>query len=151
MRPGFLLLALASVCAPALAQRAEPAPPAFTLVVARAVSQSDPRPASCGPDGSCDDNLFLGLFDQGRTIAGAPLPRRFHARMLLHTPLISPTTLAMIVERLPDGSLVARRITGFHYLTHKACFDDAREYPVAWQPTGPGITIDKGVVCYRQP
>src|SRR3712207_8201872 len=47
---------------------------------------------------SCDDSMFLGSFDQARVVAGEALPQSFEARIRFHTPLLSPTPLALIVE-----------------------------------------------------
>ena len=149
----FLILLLAAgACRgpspPAREEGTSASPPGFALVVARAVSQSDPRPAPCGPDGSCGDSMYLGAFDQGRTVAGVAVPRRFEARIRFHTPLISPTDLAMIVERAGDGSLTVLRRAGFNDRTNTACFVEPDEQPVDWQPAAQGISTRNNRLCY---
>jgi hypothetical protein len=119
----------------------------YTLVIARTDHQDDPKPAPCGPDGSCGDSLYRARFHDARVIAGGDLPARFDARLKLHTPFISPTTSALIVERLPDGSLLVRRHAGFNGRTGIACFREPKEWPADWAPDVPQVHRDHGDLC----
>ena len=94
----------------------------YSIVVARAFSQSDPTPIACGAV-NCT-SWFLGKFDRAENVAGAPLPAKFLARLEMGSPFISQYTLAMIVETLPDGSYRVRATHGFDDSTGLACFDD---------------------------
>jgi hypothetical protein len=125
-------------------------PRGHALVVARALSQSDPRPAPCGPDGSCGDSMFLGLFDRARTVAGVAVPERFKARIRFHTPLIAPTEMALVVEWGPNASLTVLRRAGFNERTKTACFIEPDEQPVDWHPVAPGITKRGDSFCYEK-
>jgi hypothetical protein len=86
-------------------------------------------------------------FHDARVIAGGDLPARFDARLKLHTPFISPTTSALIVERLPDGTLLVRRHAGFNGRTGIACFREPQEWPVDWAPDVPLVSRDHGDLC----
>ena len=123
----------------------------YALVIARTGRHRDPVPAPCGPDGSCGDSLFLVAFRDGRVIAGGEIPAAFEARLKLHSPLVSDTTLALIVERQPDGSLLVRRRAGFNGRTGVACFSEPDEHPVDWRPEVPEVRSDKGALCLGDP
>ena len=121
----------------------------FSLVIARSGRQKDPKPAPCGAHGSCDNFLYRSEFSEARVIAGADLPRSFDARLTLHTPYISRYMLALIVERLDDGSLIVRRQAGFNGRTGVACFNEPGEWPVDWKPEDvAGIRYQRGELCY---
>jgi len=132
-------------CSPALAK----AQKRFSLVVAETARQDDPRPAPCGPTGRCDDFLYRAEWHDARVIAGAELPKTFDARLTLHTPYISRYTLALIVERQDDGTLLVRRTAGFNDRTGIACFYREDEWPVEWKPEQvPGVRYEHGDLCF---
>ncbi|HEY0116149.1 MAG TPA: hypothetical protein VGB54_10540 [Allosphingosinicella sp.] len=143
-----MLLLSALLAMAATDPAAAPAPtPTLSLAVAETDRQDDPRPAPCGPDGSCGDSLFRARFTGGKVIAGAPLPPAFEARLRLHTPLITRSTLALIVERQSDGSLLVLRRAGFNGRTGIACFREPDEAPVAWRPEGRDVRIEGNSLC----
>lgn len=123
----------------------------YSLVIATTGRHRDPVPAPCGPDGSCGDSLFKVAFSDGRVVAGGELPAKFEARLKAHSPFISDTTLALIVEREPDGSLLVRRRAGFNGRTGIACFIEPDEVPVEWRPEVPEVKFDKGALCLSDP
>jgi len=120
----------------------------YSLVIAETSRQDDPKPAPCGPNGSCGNFLYRAEFHGARVIAGAELPKRFDARLTLHTPYISTYTLALIVERQKDGSLLVRRQAGFNGRTGMACFNERDEWPVDWKPeSGVAVRYERGDLC----
>ena len=120
----------------------------YSLVIAKTSRQDDPRPAPCGPDGSCGDFLYRAEFHDARTIGGAELPSRFDARLKLHTPYISAYTLALIAERQKDGTRLVRRQAGFNGRNGLACFRNADEWPVGWKPEEVfAVRYDHGDLC----
>jgi hypothetical protein len=120
----------------------------FSLVIAESGHQDDPRPAPCGPDGNCGDFLYRSEFRGARVIAGGELPARFEARLKLHTPYISNYVLALIVERLKDGTLLVRRQAGFNGRNGIACFNDPGEWPVDWRPEqAASVRWERGDLC----
>ena len=120
----------------------------YSLVIAATARQDDPRPAPCGPNRECGDFLYRAEFHGARVIAGADLPRSFEARFKLHTPFISSYTIALIVERQKDGSLLVRRQAGFNGRTGIACFNAPDEWPVEWQPEQVlPLRYDHGDLC----
>jgi hypothetical protein len=119
----------------------------LSLVIARTARQDQPRPAPCGPDGSCGDFYYRADFTGGRVIAGREIPTIFEARLKLHTPLISPTTLAMIVERQSNGELLVRRRAGFNGRSGVACLREPDEAPVDWRPAVSQVRLEKGDLC----
>jgi hypothetical protein len=132
-----------SRCAPGTA-----ASQRFSLVIAETGRQNDPKPAPCGPNGRCGDFLYRADFHHARVIAGAELPEAFDARLTLHTPYISSYVLALIVERQKDGSLLVRRQAGFNGRNGVACFNDADEWPVDWNPEQvAAVRYDRGDLC----
>jgi hypothetical protein len=131
-----------SRCSPATAARQR-----LSLVIAETSRQDDPKPAPCGPNGACGDFLYRAEFHDARVIAGADLPKRFDARLTLHTPYIGTYVLALIVERQGDGSLLVRRQAGFNGRTGVACFDEPDEWPVDWKPDVPGLHYSRGDLC----
>ena len=136
----------------AVALGADTPPPAgLSLVLARCGTQGDPVPAPCGPNGACGDFHYRSTFDQTRTLAGTPLPAAFEARLKLHTPYISRYTLALIVERRPDGSLLILRRAGFNGRTGIACFQEPDEFPVDWTPAAPDIVAQGKSLCVSDP
>ena len=141
------LLLLALAVATTLVDADQVQPTDLTLVIATSGTQSDPRPAPCGPNGSCGDFHYRSTFTGARSLAGKPLPPSFEARLKLHTPYISRYTLALIVERIPDGTLLVRQQAGFNGRNGVACFDNPDEHKVDWLPVAPGIRIDRGDLC----
>ena len=138
----------------AVYERCSPAQQAegrYALVIARTGRHRDPVPAPCGPDGSCGDSLFRVAFRDGRVIAGGEVPAAFDARLKLHSPLISDTVLALILERQADGSLLVRRRAGFNGRTGIACFREPDEPAVDWRPEVPEVKYDKGALCVSDP
>ena len=120
----------------------------FSLVIAETARQDDPRPAPCGPTGRCNDFLYRAEWRNAKVLAGAELPKAFDARLTLHTPYVSPYRLVLIVERLKDGSLVARRVAGFNDRTGIACFYRDDEWPVEWKPElVAGVSYKSGDLC----
>jgi len=127
-----------------------PKPGSLSLVVATSGVQNDPHPAPCGPNGDCNDFHYRSTFTAARTLAGAPLPDNFEARLKLHTPYISRYRLALIVERLDDGSLIIRRQTAFNGRNGIGCFYLPSEWPVAWEPDAPEIRHEGKSLCVFQ-
>ena len=120
----------------------------YSLVIATTSRQDDPRPAPCGPNGRCNDFLYRAEWRDARVLAGADLPKAFDARLTLHTPYISTYSLALIVERLKDGSLLVRRTAGFNGRTGVACFYRDDEWPVDWKPERvAAIRYERGDLC----
>jgi hypothetical protein len=134
----------------ALRPPAAPKPGSLSLVVATSGTQTDPRPAPCGPNGDCNDFHYLSTFSAARTLDGAPLPESFEARLRLHTPYISKYRLALIVERLDDGSLIVRKQTAFNGRNGIGCFYLPSEWPVDWQPQAPEVRYQGNSLCVFQ-
>ena len=119
----------------------------YSIVVARAESQSDPIPIACGaPD--CT-SWFLGRFDRAETIAGNALPSEFLARLEMGSPFNTQYRLAMIVETLPDGKHRVRAAQGFHYATKLACFDVDETAALTPQPSGERIVRQGRQICVK--
>jgi len=127
-----------------------PTPGSLSLVVATSGTQTDPRPAPCGPNGDCNAFHYLSTFSAAHTLDGAPLPESFEARLKLHSPYISKYRLALIVERLDDGSLIVRRQTGFNGRNGIGCFYLPDEWPVDWQPQSPAVRYEGRSLCVFQ-
>ena len=157
-----LLAALLSLSAQSVATLPTPVPPSgpvepppaprpgsLSLVVATTLVQDDPRPAPCGPR-DCGDRNFRSTFSAAQTIAGAPLPEAFEARMPMHSPYNMRYRLAFIVERLDDGSLMVRRKAGFNGRNGIGCFDSFDEWPVDWTPQAPEIRWQGKSLCVFQ-
>jgi hypothetical protein len=119
----------------------------YSIVVARAVSQSDPIPITCGEE-NCT-SWFLGKFDQVQNVAGVPMPARFQARLEMGSPYMDQYKLAMIVEALPDGSHRVRATRGFHYQTKLACFDLNETELLSPQPVGERIVRQGRQLCIK--
>jgi hypothetical protein len=134
------LMAAALALTPGTAQ-------ALSLVIATSGTQDDPQPAPCGPNRDCDDSLYRSTFSNARTLAGDPLPRAFDARLRLHTPYISRYTLALIVERRGDGSLLVLRQAGFNGRNGIACFDNPNEFEVDWRPSAASVRWQGKTLC----
>lgn len=141
------LQVLALVAAASLTDLPPVRPANLSLVIATSGTQSDPRPAPCGADGLCGDFHYRSTFSGARTLAGPSLPRSFEARLKLHTPYISRYALALIVERMADGSLLVRRQAGFNRRNGIACFNEPSEHKVDWLPVAPGVRTEHGDLC----
>jgi hypothetical protein len=136
------------ICAPdQVSAPASPKAGSLSLVIATSGVQDDPRPASCGPDGTGGDFHYRSTFAGARTIAGAPLGQAFEARLKLHSPYLSKYRVALIVERQADGTLLVRRQAGFNGRTGIACFDAIDEWPAEWQPQAPEIRQQGKSLC----
>lgn len=132
---------------------AGPAPDAFpqpadtaalSIVVAETVDQTDPQ--SLCPQASCT-SLFLATFKTVRTIAGPEMPAAFAARMEMGSPFDARHTIAMVVERLPNGSWIVRNSRGFHWQTHEACLDLVEAKAVGWVTSASGATRRGDEIC----
>ena len=119
----------------------------YSIVVARAVSQSDPIPIACGAE-FCT-SWFLGKFDRAQTVAGEPLPAEFVARLEMGSPYIDQYSLAMIVEHLPDGTRRVRATRGHDSRSGLACFDVPDTEKLTPQPTGERIVRQGRQVCVK--
>jgi hypothetical protein len=120
---------------------------ALSIVVAQTVDQTDPQ--SICPQAYCT-SLFLATFKTVRTIAGPELPAEFAARMEMGSPYIARYTIAMIVERLPNGSLIVRASRGFHWQTHEACLDLVEAKAVGWVTSASGATRRGDEICVTE-
>ncbi len=129
---------------------AAPKPGSLSLVVATSGTQDDPQAAPCGPDGDCNDFHYRSDFSAARTLYGAPLPEKFEARLKLYSPYITRYRLALIIERLDDGSLIVRRQTGFNGRNGIGCFDSRNEWPVDWLPEAPEVRREGKLLCVFQ-
>ena len=129
------------------APQAPPVTTGYSIVVARALTQTDPIPIACGSD-NCT-SWFLGKFDQVRNVAGIALPPAVQARMEMGSPFDTQYTLAMIIESQPDGSRRIRAAQGFHYQTKLACFDVRDTESLTPQPTGEQLVRDGRALCVK--
>jgi hypothetical protein len=137
------VMSVPATAAPAL----PPVTEGYSIVVARAVAQSDPIPIDCGA-ANCTSWL-LGKFDQSHNIAGMPLPSAFEARLEMGSPFISQYVLAMIVEVLPDRTHRVRTARGFHYATGLACFDAADTAALTPPAAGPRLVRQGRQLCVK--
>jgi len=119
----------------------------YSIVVARAVSQTDPIPVACGA-GHCT-SWFLGTFDQARNVAGSPMAPEFAARIEMGSPFADQYMLAMIVETLPDGAYRVRSAQGFHYRTKLACFDVDDTEKLTPPPSGQDLVRQGRAICVK--
>jgi hypothetical protein len=144
----LLAAAQAVMSVPATAGPAlPPVTSGYSIVIARAVRQSDPKPIACGA-ANCT-SWFLGKFDQARNIAGVPLPSTFDARIEMGSPFISRYVLAMIVEGMPEGTYRVRAAQGFHYQTKLACFDLADTEKLTPQPSAEHLVRSGAALCVK--
>ena len=119
----------------------------YSIVIARAVRQSDPIPIRCGA-ANCT-SWFLGRFDEAQTVAGEPLPEEFLARIEMGSPFISQYELAMIIEKLPNGSLRVRAAQGFDARAGRTCFDAADTMRLDPEPKGERLVHAGRALCVR--
>ena len=119
----------------------------YSIVVARAVSQADPIPIDCGKE-FCT-SWFRGKFDRTQNVAGEPLPAQFDARIEMGSPFISQYELALIVERIADGTLRVRAAQGHHWQTKLACFDLHDTRSLTPQPAGDRIVQSGNQLCVK--
>jgi hypothetical protein len=147
------LIAVLAAAQAVMSVPATPAPPlppvtgGYSIVVARAVRQSDPVPVNCSAP-NCT-SWYLGKFDRARNIAGQPLPPEFEARLEMGSPFISQYVLAMIVETLPDRTYRVRAAQGFHYATRLACFDVVDTEALTPQPSGERLVRNGRAICVK--
>jgi hypothetical protein len=144
------LLAAAQVVMSVPATPAPALPPVtsgYSIIIARAVSQSDPIPIECG--GANCTSWFLGKFDQAESIAGESLPANFLARIEMGSPFISQYQLAMVVEPIPRGGHRVRAAHGFNDSTKLACFDTNETAGLIPQPTGVRLLLSGSRICIR--
>jgi hypothetical protein len=145
---GWLAAAQAVMSVPATpAPALPPVTSGYSIVVARAVSQSDPKPIACGAT-NCT-SWFLGRFDRAETLAGAPLPAEFLARLEMGSPFISQYTLALLVERLSDGSNRIRAAQGHDSRTGLACFDVGDTEKLMPEPSGKRLIRKGRAICVK--
>jgi hypothetical protein len=127
---------------------APPLPPVtsgYSIVTARAVSQSDPIPIACGA-ANCT-SWFLGKFDHARTLAGAPLSAEFLARIEMGSPFISQYRVLLLIAPDADGKLRVRSSTGFHSRTNEGCLDAPDTDALTPPPAGPDLVKRGRVIC----
>ena len=143
-----LILAQAVVSVPAVSPAGPVAAPAdprrLSLVVARTVSETDPRKLCERAD--CT-SLFLGRYKEARVLAGLPLAPEFEARVEMGSPWNMSYRLAMIVEQRDGREPLVRALAGFDDRTGEACFDSRETIPLGWQPEGPGIVTRRSAIC----
>ena len=117
----------------------------YSIVVARAASQSDPQPIACGSD-FCT-SWFLGEFDQAVTLAGEPLPSKFEARLEMGSPYNMQYRLLLLVGRDPEGTLRVRSTAGFNTRTKEACLDGDDTAALTPEPGGPALFKRGRAMC----
>ena len=117
----------------------------YSIVVARAVEQSDPIAIGCGTD-SCT-SWFLGKFEQARTLAGNPLPEKFDARIEMGSPFNMQYRQMLLVAREPDGTLRVRSAGGFNTRTNEACLDARDTAALTPGPNGPHLLKKGRAIC----
>ena len=119
-------------------------PGRLSLVVATTVSESDPQPLCDRPN--CT-SLFLGRFEDARTLAGPAIAPEFSARVEMGSPWNRPYRLMLVVEERPGSEPLVRALTGFSRQTGQACFEPGEMERLGWSPEGPGISASDGKVC----
>ena len=117
----------------------------YSIVIARAVEQTDPMPIDCGSD-SCT-SWFLGRFDQARTLAGNPLPGEFDARIEMGSPYNMQYRQLLLITQETDGTLRVRSVSGFHTLTNEGCLDARDSAALIPEPSGPGMYRRGRAIC----
>jgi hypothetical protein len=117
----------------------------YSIVVARAVEQTDPIPIDCGSD-FCT-SWFLGRFDQGRTLSGNPLPSEFDARIEMGSPYNMQYRQLLLVAQETDGTLRVRSASGFHTLTNEGCLDARDTSVLTPEPGGPDLFKRGRAIC----
>ena len=117
----------------------------YSIVVARAVSQSDPIPIACGAD-YCT-SWFLGKFDQARTLAGKPLPSEFHARIEMGSPFNMQYRQLLLIAPDANGVLHVRSDSGFHTRTNEGCLDAEDTAALTPEPSGPDLFKRGRAIC----
>jgi hypothetical protein len=119
----------------------------LSLVFADTIDQTDPRPLCARPDCSA---MYLGRFKRAQTLAGAPMPGRFSARLEMGSPFISRYRLLLLVERRAGGEAVIRATAGVNYRTGLACLPRADTDGLAWMPAGDAVTVRNGEICAKE-
>jgi hypothetical protein len=143
-----LLLAAAQAVMSVPATPAPALPPVtigYSIVVARAVTQTNPIPIQCGA-ANCT-SWFLGRFDQARTLAGPPLPKEFDARLEMGSPYDQHYRLLLLVAREADGTLRVRSTGGFNTRTKEACLDALDTDALTPPPAGAELIKRGRAIC----
>ena len=117
----------------------------YSIVIARAVEQTDPIPIDCGSE-FCT-SWFLGSFDQAKTLAGETLPAEFKARIEMGSPFNMQYRQLLLVAREANGTLRVRSVSGFHTLTNEGCLDAGATAALAPEPSGPDLFKRGRVIC----
>jgi hypothetical protein len=140
------LLAAAQASVPVTsAPQLPPVTENYSIVVARAVEQSDPIAIDCGTE-FCT-SWFLGKFDQARTLAGVPLPDKFDARIEMGSPYNMQYRQLLLVARDEDGALRVRSVSGFHTVTNEGCLDARDTAALTPEPSGPDLLKKGRAIC----
>ncbi|ANP45822.1 hypothetical protein [Candidatus Viadribacter manganicus] len=146
-----ILFAQAVVNVPAISPAelfGAPANPShLSLVVADTVSETDPQKLC--PQANCT-SLFLGRYENARTLAGVALPTQFAARVEMGSPWNMRYRLALIVEQRPGMEPLVRAMAGFNQNTSEACFDVRETEALRWQPEAPEIVRQNAVMCVNE-
>jgi hypothetical protein len=117
----------------------------YSIVVARAVEQTDPIPIDCGSK-FCT-SWFHGKFDQARTLAGSALPDEFDARIEMGSPFNMQYRLLLLVARDADGALRVRSQTGFNGRTNEGCLDARDTVALTPEPSGRDLVKRGRAIC----
>ena len=117
----------------------------YSIVVARAVAQTDPLPIACGAE-FCT-SWFLGKFDRARTLAGNPLPTEFNARIEMGSPFNTQYRSLLLVVRDADGALRVRSHSGFHVHTKEGCLDSRDTAAITPAPVSPDLFKRGKALC----
>ena len=117
----------------------------YSIVIARAVEQTDPIPIDCGSE-FCT-SWFLGSFDQAKTLAGETLSAEFKARIEMGSPFNMQYRQLLLVAREANGTLRVRSVSGFHTLTNEGCLDAGATAALAPEPSGPDLFRQGRVIC----
>jgi len=144
------LFAQAVVSIPAISPTEPLRPPAdpalLSLVVADTVSETDPQKLC--PQPNCT-SLFLGKYENARTLAGVELPAQFGARVEMGSPWTTRYRLALIVEQRPGTEPLIRAMAGFNARTGEACFDVDETDALRWRPESQDIVRRNAVICVK--
>jgi hypothetical protein len=143
---GLLAAAQAVMSVPATpAHQLPPLATGYSIVVARAVEQTDPIPIRCGSE-FCT-SWFRGTFDQARTLTGNPIPAEFDARIEMGSPFNMKYRLLLLVARDADGTLRVRSQTGFDGRTNEGCFDARDTVALTPEASGPDLYKRGRAIC----
>lgn len=143
-----LLAAVAILwAAPSFAQ-VENAPPALSLVVARATGsfQSPFEDPGCGA--LCFNPLHYTSFDGARTLYGPPLPAAFQATMRMHMRMgrFQRIPMLLVVAHWSDGNFHIVG-SGIGSAEQPACIEARLPASLDWHPSGPEIIERAASLC----